>query len=85
MADATPHIDQKSTFSLEQISEALNSAADEILEAVDAPDSGLRDALNLLVNAGLHYLEHPGADLSDVVSANYSAADLATVLSWIGE
>lgn len=56
----------------ERISSALNRAADEVLKiARDDGDELLRDAVNLVVNAGLHFLEHPDASLEDAVRENY--------------
>lgn len=56
----------------ERINTALNRAADEVLKiARDDGDELLRDAVNLVVNAGLHFLEHPDASLEDVVRKNY--------------
>lgn len=56
----------------ERIGIALNRAADEVLEiARDDGDELLRDAVNLVVNAGLHFLEHPDASLQDAVRDNY--------------
>ncbi len=68
--------------SREQVLAALNAAADDILDAVDAPDEGLRDGLNLLVNAAGYHLDHPNAELADVVADNYST-DLPSVLAWV--
>jgi hypothetical protein len=54
---------------------AFNRAADDILEAISAPDEGVRDALNLLVNAGMHYLDNPDSDLNDAIVASYVIDD----------
>lgn len=55
---------------------ALNRAADEVLEiADDDGEERLRDAVNLVVNAALHYLEHPAADLDAAIAANYDDPD----------
>lgn len=71
-------------FDSETIGHALNRACDEIIEAVDAPDEGLRDALNLLVNAGCHYLDHPQDVLPDVIGACYQLGpDEEGPLNWI--
>ena len=71
------------TYTHEQVANALNAAADDILEAVDAGDEGLRDALNLMVNAVGHYLANPTErTLEHVVDDGYDA-DLDEVLSWI--
>lgn len=60
------------SFSTDQITTALNRAADEVLDvARDDGDEFLRDAINLVVNAGLHFLEHPDASIEHVVRENY--------------
>lgn len=50
---------------------ALNTACDDIVEQVGLPDHGARDALNLLVNATLEYLDNPDADLESVAESCY--------------
>lgn len=72
------------TFTEQQVAEALNQAAEDILDAVNAGDQGLRDAMNLIVNAATDYLTGQASDLSAVIEHNYDADDL-TVLSWIQE
>lgn len=76
-----------SVYDREQISEALNRATDEICEAADLPDEGTRDALILLVNATLYYLEHKDADLATVAAQCYTSEPdedmLDTVVRWI--
>jgi hypothetical protein len=69
------------TFTAEQLNTAANRAANEILEAIDAPEEGVRDALNLQVNATAYFLEHPDATLADAITANYSERPEA-VLAW---
>jgi hypothetical protein len=69
------------TFTTEQLNTAANRAANEILEAIDAPEEGVRDALNLQVNATAYFLEHPDATLADAITANYSERP-ETVLAW---
>jgi len=71
-------------FTEQQVADALNEAADDILDAVEAGDEGLRDGLNLLVNATLAYLTGQAQDLSEVVEQKYGD-DLDTVLRWIEE
>lgn len=61
----------ETTYSHDQISTALNRAADQITELDVIDDEAARDALNLLVNAGLHYLENPQDSLADVIDANW--------------
>lgn len=70
------------TFDSATVTAALNRAADDILDAINADDTGVRDALNLLVNAGLYFLHTPGADLGEAIEANYSEAP-SKVLGWI--
>jgi hypothetical protein len=70
------------SFTRDQVGEALNQAADEILDAVDADAEGLRDALNLVVNATASYLTGEAETLREVVEQNYSE-DYDTVLSQI--
>jgi hypothetical protein len=70
-------------FTREEVTQALNQAADDILDAVDAGDEGLRDGLNLLVNASVAYLAGEADNLQDVVEGNYGDEDYETVLSWI--
>ncbi|WP_394941139.1 hypothetical protein [Psychromicrobium sp. YIM B11713] len=61
-----------SSFSTDQITTALNRAADEVLNVVhDDGDEFLSDAINFVVNAGLHFLERPDASIEDVVHENY--------------
>jgi hypothetical protein len=71
-------------FSEQEVLDALNAAADDILDAVDAGDEGLRDGINLMVNATIAYLRGDASDLHDVVDGNYGE-NLDTVLGWIGE
>lgn len=70
-------------YSREEVSSALNRAADEVLDAAGAPDTGLRDAVNLVVNASLSYLTGEAATLAGVVEVNYDTETLDEVLDWI--
>ena len=70
------------TFTEGAVRTAANRAADDILDAVDAGATGLRDGLNLLVNATLGYLTGEAEDLTEVVGQNYEAT-YDEVLSWI--
>lgn len=79
---ARAYLEAPRTWTTDQVEAALNSAADDILEATEAEDEGLRDALNLLVNAALSYLTGEAADLEGVAEKNYDA-DLSSILSWI--
>ena len=65
----------------DRIRAALNGAADKVW-ALAPQDERLGDAINLVVNAALHILEFPDADLEAVVEANYSE-DVDTVLGWV--
>ena len=65
----------ESSFSSAEVSTAFNHAADEVLEAIAAPESGVRDAINLVVNAAAYYLEHPQAALAEVIAANYDLGE----------
>jgi hypothetical protein len=62
----------KKTHTVDEVGKALNRAADGILEAVEAGDEGLRDAVNLLVNAASYYLEHPRASLDEAIAVCYT-------------
>jgi hypothetical protein len=74
----------ESRFTAEQILDALNTAADDVLDAVDAGDSRLRDGINLMVNATLAYLRGDADDLHAVADTNYGEP-LYTILDWIRE
>jgi hypothetical protein len=69
-------------FTEQQVADAVNHAADDILDVVEAGDEGLRDAMNLMVNATVAYLTGEAQNLQDVVEQDYDA-DYPTVLSWI--
>lgn len=62
---------ERDAFTRDKVSVAANRAANDVLEAIDAPDEGVRDAINLVVNATLTYLEHPDATLQEAIGANY--------------
>lgn len=77
-----------------QLSDALNQAADDVLGVAGREDDRLVDAVNLVVNAGLHYVEHPGDDLDDAIEASYQdtepdeccGRDIAqTVRGWLAD
>jgi len=55
---------QPTMFTEQQVAAALNHAADDILDAADAGDEGLRDGLNLLVNAAQAVPEHGEVTIS---------------------
>ena len=68
-------------YEYDEVVAALNKAADEVLEAVGASDEGVRDVVNLVVNAGVHYLERP-EDSLEAVAADEYGQPLGEVLSW---
>lgn len=70
------------TFTQQQVLDALNEAANDILAAVHAGDEGLRDGINLIVNATIAHLCGEAEDLQDVVEVSYGE-DYDTVLGWI--
>ncbi len=72
----------RAAFTDDDVVTALNQAADDILDAVDAGDEGLRDALNLMVNATIAYLRGDARDLREAVEHSYGE-DHETVLGWV--
>ncbi|GAA0475581.1 hypothetical protein Aca07nite_84500 [Actinoplanes capillaceus] len=74
----------EAAFTAQQVLDALNTAADDILAAVDAGDSGLRDGINLMVNATIAYLRGDADDLR-TVAANSYGEDISDILDWIRE
>lgn len=72
------------TYTHDDVASALNRAADDILEATEAGDEGLRDALNLMVNAALSYLSGSADTLAGVAEANYDST-LDEILGWIAQ
>jgi hypothetical protein len=86
-----PGFEQPSTYVERDIGAVLNALADDILQVTDAGDEGLRDAVNLMVNATLVYLrrgwhEHDPAAarqrLTDIADSDYDS-DLDAILGWI--
>lgn len=66
-------------FSRDQAVAAMNKAGNEIIEALEPlPGEGTRDVVNLMVNAGAYFLEHPEGTLQDAIEA----ADYDGVDSW---
>ncbi len=77
---------QTPTHTNQRVLSALNRATDDILRAVDAPATGLRDGLNLLVNAAMSYLKGETHGVEAVVAANWDGdPTLEDVLGWIQE
>lgn len=69
-------------FTTAEVADVVDQAADEILDAVDASDEGLRDAVNLMVNATTTYLAGEADALREAVELNYDE-NFETVLGWI--
>lgn len=83
-----PGTDQdERTVSEHQVREIVNTAADDILEAADHPETGLTDAINLLVNAALHRLfDNKDATLAEIVAESYSDdVTVNEVVQWMLE
>jgi hypothetical protein len=60
------------TFTLDQLRTALNHAADETLNVFEPDDDeSLRDAINLVVNAGIHFVENTDASIQEAIEASY--------------
>lgn len=76
IADARP--DGPGHYTREQVSDAVNGAASLL------PDHGYEseetiardDAVNFVVNAALHLLDHPGADENEVIAAQYTDVEI---------
>lgn len=71
-------------YTLGEVSMAINRAAEDILAALDGPDTGVRDALNLLVNTALAYVTGEASTVAQVAEVSYSE-DLGTVIGWIND
>lgn len=71
-------------YTYEEVSAALNRAADDVLDVTNAGDEGLRDAINLVVNAAGSYLKGEAGSLAEVAEKNYDEAALEDILGWIG-
>jgi hypothetical protein len=69
-------------FTETEVSDTLNQACQDIIEAAQLPETGTRDALNLLVNATLVRLREPDQTLEGVAVQSY-AEQLSTILDWI--
>lgn len=70
-------------YDINAVSDAVNKAANDIIEAVDAGEEGLRDALNLMVNATICYLDGTASTLAEVAEQNYDEASIEDILDWI--
>jgi hypothetical protein len=65
-----------------EVTDALNKACQDVIEAAQLPETGTRDALNLLVNATSIRLRDPEQTLEQVAEQAYQET-LATILDWI--
>lgn len=79
-------------YTYKQIADALNRAADDIADAVGVNEGPVMDAMNLLVNVGLSYLDGTADDVPSAIKQNYDALSDALdegenvvghVLSWL--
>ena len=77
---------QAQTAGQDLSSETINRLACEVMDEYmaehDVPDTGLRDAINLLLNAGMSYIDTPHLQFEDVAGLCYSE-ELTTILDWI--
>lgn len=65
------------------VSAALNQAAEDVTDL--HPDGEhVRDSVNLVVNAALHYLEHPHDDLTAAIETNYDES-VEEVTGWVSD
>lgn len=73
------------TFTHREVVDVLNQACDDLIEAAELGDTGVRDALNLLVNAASYYLGHPDdRNLASMVEAHYDDS-YEDVIGWIDD
>lgn len=63
----------------------INTVADDLLEAAGHPETGVTDAINLLVNGTLHRLfTNRAATLAQIVAENYSDdVTISDAVAWI--
>lgn len=67
-----------------EVKRVINSAADDVLAAIGAPETGAPDIVNLLIDVALRRLADPDmaqATVEDCIRAGYKA-DPARVLEW---
>lgn len=67
-------------YTADHISTVANQAAEAVLGIPEDDDERLRDAINLVVNATLHFLDHPDDSLQEVAEANYEPDFAAEIL-----
>jgi hypothetical protein len=72
------------TYTHADVMTVLNRAADDVLDAAEAEDQGLRDAVNLVVNVAGSYLSGEASTVEEAVTINYDD-DLPTILGWIAQ
>jgi hypothetical protein len=66
------------------VQSVLNGVLDDIEEVGRFNESGKIDALNLMINATVYRMEHPGSTLREIVSAMYDEeTTYEDVISWI--
>jgi len=92
MSEPALKIERERTYTRDEVLTALNDACSEIVDRA-GPRGGTVDALNLLVNAAMCYLEGEQSDLEGVIEANYDVdpeeiqedrpTAFAVVMSWI--
>jgi hypothetical protein len=70
------------TWSEGEILEAFNRAADETI-AMDDCDQALVDAVNMVVNLGIGYLQDPHADQDQVIEEAWSTDNPAEMRGWV--
>lgn len=68
-----------------EVRQAVNGTADDVLAVAGEPETGIRDAINLVVNGALHRLfKNRDADLAEIVMVNYSdEVTVSEVVEWI--
>lgn len=81
--------DRSSTYTREDVSAAVNAAADEMSPDMDDPDTyetsdtiRQQDIANLFVNLAMGFLDQPGATANEIIEASYGE-DPATVWGWV--
>ena len=71
------------TYRSRAVQNAVYRARDEILAVLDCPEeSSIPDALNLMADAALVYLDCPNAELRDVVALCVDDGDYEETIEW---
>jgi hypothetical protein len=75
--------DAQETWTRGEVSDALNGAAEMVIQTVRnySGERGI-DLINLVINAAGHLLDNPGAGLDDVIEEEYGE-EPATVKGWV--